>query len=109
MVERGEAGISDSVSRQSRKPLEKHLEAFEAHLEGKGNTREHIDKTLSRCRRIADRVPARRFADITAEGVDTCLATWRREGMSVGTSNGYFRIAACDHHPGHPSVISLRH
>jgi site-specific recombinase XerD len=91
MVERGEAGIADSVSRQSREPLERHLEAFEAHLEGKGNTRDHIDKTLSRCRRIADEISAKKFADITAEAVDTCLATWRREGMSVGTSNGYFR------------------
>jgi integrase len=92
MVERGEAGIADSISRQSRKPIEKHFESFEAHLEGKGNTQAHIDKTLSRCRRIADEVAAnKKFADITAEAVDTCLATWRRGGMSVGTSNGYFR------------------
>ncbi|MFO7858046.1 MAG: tyrosine-type recombinase/integrase [Ectothiorhodospiraceae bacterium] len=90
-LERGEMGLLDNMAKQRKKPLARHLFDFEAHLEGKGNTRDHIDKTLSRCRRIIDEIAAERFEDIVSEAVEECLADWRRGGMSVGTSNGYFR------------------
>ncbi len=90
-LERGEMGLVDSMARQRRKALAKHLHDFGGHLEDKDNTRDHIDKTLARCRRIVDELHAKVFRDITSEAVDQCLAAWRREGMSVGTSNGYFR------------------
>ena len=90
-IERGEMGLADNLAKQRRKPLAQHLFDFEAHLEGKGNTNDHVDKTLSRCRRILDEIGAERFDDIASEAVEDCLAEWRRGGMSVGTSNGYFR------------------
>ena len=90
-LERGEMGLVDDLAKQRKTPLAKHLFDFEAHLEGKGNTRDHVDKTLSRCRRIVDEIGAERFGDIASEAVEDCLADWRRGGMSVGTSNGYFR------------------
>ncbi|MBS3735059.1 MAG: tyrosine-type recombinase/integrase [Phycisphaerae bacterium] len=91
MLERGEVGIVDTLAEHRKKPLDKHLFDFEAYMEDKGNTHEHIDKTIARCKRIVADISAKRFGDITAERVDECLARWRRQDMSVGTSNGYFR------------------
>jgi len=90
-LERGEAGLLDPMATHRRTAMEDHLQAFEAHLEDKGNTTEHIDKTISRCRRILEAMDAKVTANITAEGVERSLAEFRREGMSLSTSNGYFR------------------
>ena len=90
-LERGQAGLIDRTAAHRKTTIEAHLNAFEAHLEDKGNTQEHIDKTLSRCRRIIDDMGANVATDITAEGVDSSLVNFRRAGMSLSTSNGYFR------------------
>jgi site-specific recombinase XerC len=90
-IERGEAGLIDPAAAHRKTPLDAHLLAFESHLEDKGNTQDHIDKTLSRCRRIIQQIDANVAADITAESVDAALAGFRRGGMSRSTSNGYFR------------------
>lgn len=90
-LERGEVGLIDPMTVHRKTAMDDHLMAFEAHLEDKGNTQEHIDKTISRCRRIIDEINAKVVADITAEGVDRSLAIFRRAGMSLSTSNGYFR------------------
>ena len=66
-LERGEAGLLDPMATHRRTAMEDHLQAFEAHLEDKGNTTEHIDKTISRCRRIRHTAsPARASAPTTA-------------------------------------------
>jgi integrase len=90
-IERGEAGLIDPAAAHRKTALDAHLLAFESHLEDKNNTRDHIDKTLSRCRRIIRRIDAQVAGDISAEGVDAALASFRRGGMSLSTSNGYFR------------------
>ena len=90
-LERGEVGLIDPMTVHRKTAMDDHLMAFEAHLEDKGNTQEHIDKTISRCRRILGKINAKVVADITAEGVDRSLAKFRRAGMSLSTSNGYFR------------------
>jgi integrase/recombinase XerD len=90
-LERGAAGIVDRTSTYRQTTIEAHLEAFEEHLEDKNNTREHIDKTLSRCRRILGQLNVKVVGDITQEGVEMTLASFRRVGMSLSTSNGYFR------------------
>jgi len=90
-LERGEVGLIDPMTVHRKTAMDDHLAAFEVHLEDKGNTREHIDKTISRCRRIFGEIKARVVADITADGVDRSLANFRRGGMSLSTSNGYFR------------------
>ena len=90
-LERGEVGLIDPMTVHRKTAMDDHLMAFEAHLEDKGNTQEHIDKTISRCRRIIGEINAKVVADITAEGVDRSLANFRRGGMSLSTSNGYFR------------------
>lgn len=90
-LERGEAGLSDPMAVHRKKKIDDHLVAFEGHLEDKGNTNDHIDRTIARCRRIIEKIGAKTLADITAEGVDTALASFRRKGMGLSTSNGYFR------------------
>ena len=90
-MERQEVGLADAMTRQRKRPLEEHLRAFEEHLAGKGNTPDHVEKTLARCRRIVNEIEARTLRDLTEEAIDECLSKWRRTGMSVSTSNGYFR------------------
>ncbi len=90
-LERGEVGLVDSRAAERKRPIAKHLMDFEAHLEDKGNTHDHIDKTIARCKRILDHIQARTIVGLTSEAVDGCLAEFRRGGMSVSTSNGYFR------------------
>jgi len=90
-IERGEVGLIGRATAHRKTGIEEHLRAFEVHLEDKGNTQDHIDKTLARCRRIIKEMEAKVVADITAEGVDSTLAGFRRSGMSLSTSNGYFR------------------
>jgi site-specific recombinase XerD len=90
-LERGEAGLADPLAEHRRAPLEKHLEDFESYLEDKGNTSDHVDKTVARCKRIVREVEAKIAGDLTIEAIDRALATLRRGGMSVSTSNGYFR------------------
>ena len=90
-VERGQMGIVDARTRHGRTSLESHLQAFTTHLEDKDNTSGHVDKTLARCRRIIKGVKAKKISNITAGKVESYLAKLRRGGMSVSTSNGYFR------------------
>lgn len=90
-IERGEAGLIDPTAAHRKTALDAHLLAFESHLEDKNNTRDHIDKALSRCRRIIQQIDAQVAGDISAEAVDAALAGFRRGGISLSTSNGYFR------------------
>ena len=57
----------------------------------KGNTQDHIDRTLSRCRWVFADMEAKVLSDINAEGIDAALASLRCGGASLSTSNGYFR------------------
>jgi len=90
-VERGQMGIVDARTRHRNTPLETHMEAFTTYLEDKANTAGHVDKTLARCRRILKGVKAKKISNITTGRVESYLAKLRRGGMSVSTSNGYFR------------------
>jgi site-specific recombinase XerC len=90
-VERGHMGIADARTRHRKTPLETHLKAFTTYLEDKANTAGHVDKTLARCRRIIKGIKAKKISNITAGKVESYLAKLRRGGMSVSTSNGYFR------------------
>ena len=90
-LERGEVGLVDPTAVHRRTTLDDHLQAFEGYLEDKNNTPGHIDKTLARCRRLLKQMNAQTVTQITAQGVDAGLASFRRAGMSLSTSNGYFR------------------
>lgn len=90
-LERGQAGLIDRMAAHRKTAMDTHLQTFKAHLGDKCNTQDHIDKTISRCRRIIKEMDAKIVADITDEGVDSSLVGFRRAGMSLSTSNGYFR------------------
>ncbi len=90
-IERGEAGLTDPLAHHRRRPLKQHLLDYAQHLEGKGNTPDHVDKTVSRCQRVLYEIGATVVRELSGEAVEECLADLRREGMSLSTSNGYLR------------------
>ena len=90
-IERGEAGLIDREDEHRKTSLADHLHAFGRYLDGKGNTPEHVEKTVARCRRVFRHIGANVILDVTASAVDDCLATLRRGGMSPSTSNHYLR------------------
>ncbi len=90
-LERGQAGLLDPMGDHRKRPLEEHLVDFEAHLEAKGNTTDHIDRTVERCRKVFTAIKANVIADITPGRVEACLAGLRRDGLSVSSSNHYLR------------------
>ena len=90
-LERGQVGLTDPHEESRKKPLAAHLEDFEAYLDGKGNTRDHIDRTVQRCKTVFDKIKATTIGDITPGRVEGCLAELRRGTMSVSSSNHYLR------------------
>ena len=104
-LERGDVGINDPHEEHRKKPLATHLDDYEAHLEGKGNSREHVELTMQRCRSVlVEGIKAKTIADITPGRVEACLADYRRTGLplppeskrkpkplSLASSNHYWR------------------
>ena len=90
-LERGEAGLLDPMGDHRKRSLTEHLVAFEAHLEAKDNTTDHIDRTVERCRKVFTAIKASVIGDITPGRVEACLASLRRDGLSVSSSNHYLR------------------
>ncbi|NLX59142.1 MAG: site-specific integrase [Phycisphaerae bacterium] len=90
-IERGEVGLVGRASAHGKTSIDEHLRAFEEHLEDKGSTQDHVERTLARCRWLVKNMEAKVLGDITAEGIDSALAALRRGGASVATSNGYHR------------------
>ncbi len=90
-IERGQVGLVDPLEGQRKRPLDEHLDDFEMHLEDRGNTLEYCELTVKRCRNVFDRIKAGVIDDVTPGRIEACLADFRREGLSVSTSNHYFR------------------
>ena len=90
-IERGQVGLIDPLEEQRKRPLDEHLKDFEMHLEDRGNSLEHCELTVKRCRNIVERTKSKVIGDITTGRVEACLADFRREGLSISTSNHYFR------------------
>jgi len=90
-IERGEAGLIDREDEHRKTPLNDHLLDFGMYLEGKGNTTDHVEKTVARCRRIFRQIGAGIIPDVTSSRVEAALAELRRDGMSPSTSNHYLR------------------
>ncbi len=90
-MERGQAGLADPLEAHRRRPLEGHLEDFATYLGNKGNTVDHVDRTVSRCRKVFNHTKAFTVADVTPGRIEQCLAELRRGGLSVSSSNHYLR------------------
>ena len=90
-LERGQVGLLDPMEEHRKKPLAEHVADFEAYLEGKGNTADHVARTVQRCEKVIDEIKAGVIGDITPGRVEICLAQLRRGGLSVSSSNHYLR------------------
>ena len=90
-LERGQVGLLDPLEEHRKKPLTKHLDDFEAYLEDKDNTADHVDRTVQRCKKVFGEIKASVIGDITPGRVESCLAELRRGGLSVSSSNHYLR------------------
>ena len=90
-LERGDVGIADPHEDHRKRPLAEHMDDFEAHLRGKGNTSDHIDRTIQRCKTVFGKIKASTIGDITPGRLEACLAELRRGGLSVSSSNHYLR------------------
>jgi len=75
------------------KPLPEHLKDFERYLDSKGNTKRHIQQTVSEVNRVFKLCGFRFWSDIAAGKVQQCLADLRngKNTISLRTSNHHLR------------------
>ncbi len=92
-IEREQAGLADPFEEHARRPLSEHIDAYEAHLQYKGNSEQYICEVPRKIRRIARQCRWSRIADISAGDLQRFLADLRQKGLSVQTSNHYLRAA----------------
>ena len=88
-AERRLAGVADEFDEHNQQPLANHLLLFKAAQIAKGNAVRHVKGTVSRISAICDGCKFRRAADITSGAVTKWLASQRKSGMGISTSNGY--------------------
>jgi hypothetical protein len=66
MTERfAKIGLLDGSRAAGGKPLAEHIEDFRIHLEAKGNTADHVKKTVSRIRRVVKGARFRTWTDFS--------------------------------------------
>ena len=90
-VERQAAGIADPFEKHRNQPLTKHLADFRKFLINKGSTSDYVATTLQRATAVIEGCGFKRIQDISAGSVVDYLATLRRSGRSVASSNHYLR------------------
>src|SRR5271166_6798445 len=87
-IRNGEISARDAdLPKQERRPLEEHIQAFEA----KRSTAKHIHMTTRFIREIARFSDAETAADVTAESVTAALLSLQANGLSARTINSYLR------------------
>ena len=80
----------ERVAEQKRRPIEDHLQEFEGHLEGKGNTGKHVKLTLQRVRAVVNGCHVASLNDLTRAKVEQFLCSIRGpDGCGHRTSNHY--------------------
>jgi len=90
-VERRVAGLEDPFEQSLSEPITSHIDAFEKHQRGKGNTAKHVSEVTEKVRRVARACRWTWLRDIAAGDVQNCLADFRANGLSIQTSNHYLR------------------
>jgi integrase len=70
-------GIVDPFAEHRGRPLLDHLEDFRRYLTAKGNTKDHVNRTVSRCRMVLTECEAETFEDLQASAVVESLAALR--------------------------------
>lgn len=85
-IRNGEISARDAdLPKQERRPLEEHIQAFEAMLQAKRSTAKHIHMTTRFIREIARFSDAETAADVTAESVTAALLSLQANGLSART------------------------
>jgi integrase len=77
-AERQEAGLDDAFDDHRKTLLKVHVEAFRAHLRGKGNTSKHVEQVVARLQKVIDGCGFVLLKDLDAARVSdwlTALAT----------------------------------
>lgn len=67
-------GILDRYEEHGKRPLASHLDDFGRYLAAKGNTEDHVKKTVARCRAVLDGTGAQLFEDLQPSAVVEFLA-----------------------------------
>lgn len=88
-----EIGLLDSCKAAAGRLLTEHVEDFRVSLDAKGNTSEHVKKTVSRLRRVIEGCKFKSWTDISASKVQRFLAGLRNNenGISAQTFNYYLK------------------
>jgi len=91
-VERRRAGIEDPVVEESCRPIERHIEDYEKHLEAKNDSPKHIKGTITKVRRFCKEKRLQYVHQIKMSDVEGFLVDLRKmHGLSIKTSNHYLR------------------
>ena len=88
---RQEVGMVDPYEQHRRRPVDEHLSDFERHLAHKDDTAKHIELTVNRVGAVLEGIGAQTPGDIDAGRVAEYLAERRGNGLSIESSNHYFR------------------
>jgi integrase len=78
-----------SVGRHQGTPLDEHFEAYLAHFEAAGVTKEHRANVSRQLRRVADDCSFTRLTDLHREALERWLAAQAQQGMGARTRNTY--------------------
>ena len=67
--------------------IDSHLDAFEAHLESKGDTPKYVDATISCCRSVIEACGFQVLADLDAGKIAMLIQDLRRQGCGMTAIN----------------------
>ena len=90
-AERRAAGKLDPFEEHAKRPLDEHVNDFEAHLRSKENTPQHVQEVTAKVRKIVNGCKWSFIRDWSASEVQQFLADLRAGGLSIQTSNHYLR------------------
>jgi integrase len=82
-----------AVGHHQATPLTEHIDAYLAHLEAAGVTREHRANVSRQLRRLVADCSFARLADLNREALEQWLTTQARDGMGARTRNTYLAAA----------------
>lgn len=69
------AGVIDRYQQHRERPIEEHVADYRDHLDAKGGTQEHIEKTIKRIERAIDATHALYLTHLDAHAISVWLAT----------------------------------
>lgn len=93
-AELASVGIADPFAEHRGRPLPEHVEDFGRYLAAKGNTAEHVEKTVARCRAVVAGCRFGKIDDIQPSAVVEFLAGLRsEEGGGLDPRKEWYTVA----------------